>query len=150
MRLFRPVRNRPASPAFTLIEVAVSVAIAALVMAGMFQGYTLASYQSQYSSFQLAANAMAMQKVESIYGSYWKATGVTMTDLFNPSISQTQTNALCLPTSETNLIYATNYATVTQISSNPPYALITVNCVWNFLGNGLHTNTVCVIRAPDE
>ncbi len=149
MRINQPVRGRGTVPAFTLIEVAVSVAIAALVMTGMFKGYNMASRRAQFSSFQLAANAMAMQQMESIVAANWVISGTTITNIFNPTLTATQVNALCVPNSETNLVYATNYATVTQISTNPPYVQVQVRCVWNFMGMGLFTNTVSVLRAPD-
>jgi prepilin-type N-terminal cleavage/methylation domain-containing protein len=149
MRICRPIRDRGAAPAFTLIEVAVAIAIAALVMAGMFQGYTLASRRAQFSSFQLAANAMAMQQMESIVAATWVISGTAKTNIFSPSLTNTQVNALCLPSSGTNLVYATNYASVVQISTNPPYVMVQVSCVWDFMGMGVFTNTVSVLRAPD-
>jgi prepilin-type N-terminal cleavage/methylation domain-containing protein len=137
------------APAFTLIEVAVALAISVLVMAGMFKGYTMASRRAQFSSYQLAANAMAMQQMESIVAATWEVSGTAKTNIFSPSLSNPQTNALCLPSSGTNLVYATNYATVTQLSTNPPYLMVQVSCVWNFMGLGTFTNTVAVLRAPD-
>jgi type II secretory pathway pseudopilin PulG len=149
MRICRPIRNWGAAPAFTLIEVAVAVAFAALVMAGMFQGYTMASRRAQFSSFQLAAQAMAMQQMESIVAATWVISGTSVTNIFSPILTNTQVNALCLPSSGTNLVYATNYATVTQLSTYPPYVMVQVSCVWNFMGMGTFTNTVAALRSPD-
>ena len=135
--------------AFTLIEVAVALAVSVLVMAGMFQGYTMASRRAQFSAFQLAANSMAIQQMESIVAATWVISGTSVTNIFSPSLTNTQVNALCLPSSGTNLVYATNYATVQQISTNPPYVMVQVSCVWNFMGMGTFTNTVAVLRSPD-
>jgi prepilin-type N-terminal cleavage/methylation domain-containing protein len=137
------------SKGFTLIEVAVATAIAGLVMAGMFEGYTMASRRAQFSSYSLAATATAMKQMERIVAATWVISGTQSTNIFNPVLTATQTNALCLPSNGTNLVYATNYATVTQLSTNPPYAMVQVQCVWNFMGLGIFTNTVAVIRAPD-
>jgi type II secretory pathway pseudopilin PulG len=145
----QPERSRGAAPAFTLIEVAVALAISVLVMAGMFQGYTMASRRAQFSSYDLAANAMAMQQMESIVAATWVVSGTSVTNIFSPSLTNTQVSALCLPNSATNLVYATNYATVTQISTNPPYLMVQVSCVWSFMGMGTFTNTVAALRAPD-
>lgn len=142
-----PARGR--SAAFTLIEVAVAAAIGALVMAGMFKGYTMASRRAQFSSYSLAATATAMKQMERMVAATWVISGTASTNLFNPALTTVQTNALCLPSSGTNLVYATNFATVTQISTNPPYAMVQVRCVWNFMGLGVFTNTVAVLRAPD-
>jgi type II secretory pathway pseudopilin PulG len=137
------------SSAFTLIEVAVALAIAVMVMAGMFEGYTMASRRAQFSSYSLAASATAMKQMERIVASQWVISGQTVTNIFNPSLTAVETNALCLPSSGTNLVYATNYATVTQISTNPPYLMVRVDCVWNFMGLGVFTNTMAVLRGPD-
>jgi type II secretory pathway pseudopilin PulG len=149
MRIDRPIRDGGAAPAFTLIEVAVALAISVLVMTGMFKGYTLASRRAQFSSYQLAANAMAMQQMESIVAATWVISGTSVTNIFSPSLTNTQINALCLPNTGTNLVYATNFATVQQISTNPPYLMVQVSCVWDFMGMGLFTNTVAALRAPD-
>jgi type II secretory pathway pseudopilin PulG len=149
MRTCRPNRKRGTIPAFTLIEVAVALAISVLIMTGMFKGYTLASRRAQFSSYQLAANAMAMQQMESIVAATWVVSGTSVTNVFNSSLTNTQVAALCLPNSATNLVYATNYATVSQISTNPPYLMVQVSCIWNFMGMGTFTNTVAVLRGPD-
>jgi type II secretory pathway pseudopilin PulG len=149
MRTFRPVRSGGAAPAFTLIEVAVALAISVMVMAGMFKGYTLASRRAQYSAYQLAANAMAMQQMESIVAATWVVSGTSVNNIFSSTLTNTQVNALCLPNTGTNLVYATNFATVTQISTNPPYVMVQVSCVWNFMGMGTFTNSVAVLRGPD-
>jgi type II secretory pathway pseudopilin PulG len=149
MRICQPVRGRGIAHAFTLIEVAVALGVAVLVMAGMFKGYTISSRRAQFSSFQLAAQATAMQQMESIVAATWVISGTSKTNIFSPSLTNTQVNALCLPSSGTNLVYATNYATIQQISTYPPYVMIEVSCVWNFMGMGTFTNTVAALRSPD-
>jgi prepilin-type N-terminal cleavage/methylation domain-containing protein len=143
------MRDKADSSAFTLIEVAVALAISVLVMAGMFQGYAMASRRAQFSAFQLAANSMAMQQMESIVGATWVVSGTSVTNMFSPTLTNTQVAALGVPSSGTNLVFATNYATVQQISTNPPYVMVQVSCVWNFMGLGVFTNTVSVLRGPD-
>lgn len=145
----KPDRNRKKSSAFTLIEIAVALAISVVVMAGIFKGYTMAARRAQFSSYNLAANAMAMQQMESIVAATWVISGTSVTNLFSSSLTNTQIAALCLPNSATNLVYATNYATVTQVSTNPPYVMVQVNCIWNFMDMGTFTNSVAVLRGPD-
>jgi type II secretory pathway pseudopilin PulG len=149
MRISQAVRGGGKAHAFTLIEIAVALAVSVLVMAGMFKGYTMASRRAQFSSFQLAAEAMAMQQMESIVAASWVISGTSVTNMFSPSLTNTQVNALCVPSSGTNLVFATNYATVQQISTYPPYALVQVSCVWSFMGMGTFTNTVGVLRSPN-
>jgi hypothetical protein len=120
-----------------------------MVMAGMFQGYTMSSRRAQFSSFQLAANAMAIQQMESIVAATWTVTGTAKTNIFSPALTNQQVSALCVPSSGTNLVYATNFASVTPVSTSPPYVFIQVKCVWNFMGLGMFTNTVATMRGPD-
>jgi type II secretory pathway pseudopilin PulG len=149
MRVWHPRRGKRTAAAFTLIEVAVAVAIAVLVMAGMFEGYNVASRQTQYSSYSIAATAMAMQQMEQIVAANWVISGTSVTNIFSPTLVNTTVASLGMPSSGTNIVYATNFATVTQLSTNPPYLMVTVSCVWNFMGMGNYTNTIAVLRGPD-
>jgi prepilin-type N-terminal cleavage/methylation domain-containing protein len=149
MRICQPVQGGGRTHAFTLIEVAVALAVSVLVMAGMFRGYTIASRRAQFSSFQLAAQTMAMQQMESIVAATWVISGTSVTNIFSPALTNTQVGALCVPSSGTNLVFATNYATVQQVSTYPPYLMVQVSCVWSFMGMGVFTNTVAVLRSPD-
>src|SRR5580704_4043533 len=132
MRICQPVRGGRTAHAFTLVEIAVALAISVLVMAGMFKGHT-----------------MALQQMESIVAATWEISGTSVTNIFSPTLTNTQVNALCLPSSGTNLVFATNYATVQQISTYPPYVMVQVSCVWSFMDMGTFTNTVGVLRSPD-
>lgn len=133
----------------TLIEVVVALGISVLLLAGIFKGYMLTSRRAIYTSYSVAANALAMRQMEQIVDSGWRPT-LGVTNIFNPVLAATQTNVLGMPGSSTNLIYATNYATVTQVSTSPPYAMVRVDCVWSFMDMGKFTNTVAVLRAPDK
>jgi hypothetical protein len=90
-----------------------------------------------------------MQQMESIVAATWVVSGTSVTNIFSPSLTSTQINALCVPSSGTNIVYGTNYATVTQLSTYPPYVMVKVSCVWNFMDMGTFTNTVGVLRSPD-
>ena len=90
-----------------------------------------------------------MQQMESIVAANWVVSGTSVTNIFSSTLTNTQVAALCLPNTATNLVYATNYATVRQISTNPPYVMVQVSCVWSFMDMGTFTNTVGVLRSPD-
>jgi len=144
----KPANRRVGTAAFTLIEVVFASAIAALVLAGMFQGYTMAARKAQYSTCSLAANSMAMQQLEGAYSGNW-VPSYSQTQLL--TLSRTQTANLCLPSAQGNVVTCTNYTTVNQVSTNPPYALIQVQCVWTFPNyGGTYTNAVSVLRGPNE
>jgi hypothetical protein len=152
MKICRPTgtaRNRcEGQGAFTLIEVAFAAAIAMMVMAGMFQGYTWAGRQAQYSACSLAANTLAMSQMEKVIAATWiPSPPYTITTMLG--LSSTVTTNLCLPSAQSNFVNCTLYTTVAQVSTNPPYAQIQVQCVWTLPSyGGTYTNTVAVLRAP--
>ena len=134
--------------AFTLIEVAVAAAIAALLCTAVIKCYSLGSRKSQYAACSLAANMQAIKKIEQVIFANWiPSYGVT--NIFNPALTNMDTENLEMPVAITNVVTCTNYTTVTQISTNPPYLMIRVDCVWGFNGLGTFTNTVAVLRGPN-
>ena len=134
--------------AFTLAEVIMAGAITAVLCAGMVKTYTLASYKSQYAACSLAANMQAIKKIEQVIFANWIPSYGT-TNIFNPALTNTDTENLEMPVANTNVVTCTNYTTVTQLSTNPPYVMIRVDCVWGFNGLGTYTNTVAVLRGPN-
>jgi type II secretory pathway pseudopilin PulG len=152
MKIDRPTnaaRNRRAGqPAFTLIEVAFATAIAALVLGGMFTGYNMAGRKAQFSACSLAANATAMRQMEQCIAAPW-VPSIGVTTLLNQY--GTNSTNLCLPSAQSNVVSCTVSYNTTQVSFNPPYAMVTVNCVWTFPNyGGTYTNTVAVLRAPTQ
>jgi type II secretory pathway pseudopilin PulG len=140
--------RRTGQAAFTMIEVTIAAAIAGMVLAGMFEGYNMAGRRAQFSSCNLAANAMAMQQLEQVISVDWVASS-GVNSLLN--MSSTNLANLCLPSANGNVINCTNYTRVTAISSIPPYDFIEVQCVWSFpTYGGTFTNTIAVLRGPNE
>ncbi|HWD20952.1 MAG TPA: prepilin-type N-terminal cleavage/methylation domain-containing protein [Verrucomicrobiae bacterium] len=132
---------------FTLIEVAVASAIAAMLFAGIFKGYNMIGRRVQFASYDLAANTTAMRQLEPLMNAQWvPSSGITT--LFTPALTNTTATNLCLPSANGSVVTCTNYISVTQVSTNPPYAMIRVDCVWGFDSMGTFTNTVAVLRAP--
>jgi hypothetical protein len=152
MKIDRPTRTArkqcAGHAAFTLIEVAFATAIGAVLFAGMFMGYNLAGRKAQFSACSLAANTTAMRQLELVTSADW-VPSYGQTQLL--TLSGTQTGSLCLPSAQGNVVSCTNVTTVTPVSSSPAYAMIQVQCSWTFPGyGGVYTNTVAVLRAPNQ
>jgi prepilin-type N-terminal cleavage/methylation domain-containing protein len=145
---FTTRRKRDGQSGMTLMEIVMAIAISVVLLTGIFKGYLIISRRSMFAAYSVAANALAMKQMESIVTSTWIPSYGT-TNLFNPQLTATQTNALGMPGSSTNLVYATNYASVRQLSTTPPYALVRVDCVWTYSDMGTFTNTVALIRGPN-
>jgi Tfp pilus assembly major pilin PilA len=134
--------------AFTLAEVVLAAAIAALLCTAITKVYLIGSYRSQYAACSLAANMQAIKKIEQVIHAAWVPSYGT-TNIFNPALTNIDTENLEMPVAAVNQITCTNYTTVTLVSTNPPYLMVRVDCVWGFNALGTYTNTVAVLRGPD-
>ncbi len=150
MKLNLPDRRRGVAGdrAFTLAEVVMAAAIAALLCGAVAQCYILGSRRAQFASCSLAANMQAIKKIEQVIFANW-IPSYWVTNIFNPALTNLDTENLEMPVAITNIVTCTNYTTVKLLSTNPPYLMIQVDCVWGFSGLGTYTNTVAVLRGPN-
>src|SRR5204862_2734871 len=136
--------SRRSVSAFTLAEVVVCIAIMALLFGGIITGYMQGAYRAEWTGYNLAAQALAMQQIEQAKSAKWDKDVNEFTNLL------TQTWAILdLPRTGTNKVYATNYVTVTtnQISITPDVfvQMVKVDTVWPYIRKGqvlYYTNTV--------
>lgn len=145
-----PLRERLERAAFTLIEVVVSAAVAAMTVAGIVYGYTQSTKRAEWSGYSLAAQALAVQRLEQTRACRWDPdAGVDQLVSANFGV---QTLVLDIPIMGTNAAYATNITTITAISTNPPLLrMVRVDCIWKFPITGrFFTNTVATYRSPDR
>lgn len=156
--------------AFTLAEVVMAIAIVATVMGGMTVSYTQATRRAQWSGYQLAAQALAVQSLEQARAAVWDQTiGAQKNEITNLNLSSWSYSAgvltgyswtnLDLPVSGTNYVRATNYVRVSMQYlngvTNPPVQvqMIRVQTVWPFRWgnvNRFYTNTLSTYCAPDN
>jgi prepilin-type N-terminal cleavage/methylation domain-containing protein len=142
---------RPRQAGFTLAEVVIATALAALVVGSSIYGYVIASRRAEWSAYSLAANSLAIQRLEQARAAKWDPLGFPPVDeLVSTNFPVVSTNVLDIPISKTNIVYATNITTITVLSTNPPLKMIRVDCIWPFLNRGSFTNTVVTYRAPDQ
>src|SRR5579885_3665722 len=138
---------------FTLVEVVVSLALAALTFSGVMYGYALTSDHAHWSSCSLAAHSLAMQAVEQARAAKWDPQAWPPIDELGTS-NYAQLCTLDVPVTKGNTLYATNFVSITTISSVPPIRQFRADCVWKFFNGsrsrGLLTNTVVSLRAPDQ
>jgi hypothetical protein len=98
----------------------------------------------------LAAESLALQRIEQARSCKWDPEASPPLDQLVASNFPPEVNILDIPVSGTNIVYATNFTTITDISSEPPLKAVVVQCVWNFKGRRNYTNTVVTYRAPDS
>jgi prepilin-type N-terminal cleavage/methylation domain-containing protein len=144
--------------AFTLVEIMVSVAILAMVMAGIIYGYAQANRFAEWSSMSLAAQSYALQGLEQVRSAKWDFWTYPPTDLMptqppgvvGGTLNFTQSDIMDVPVSGAPF-YVTNYIKLIQLSTSPELREVWSQCVWTFPRTGqIFTNTVITYRAPDH
>ena len=134
--------------AFTLVELVISTALAAIVICASVYGYVHSARRAEWSAHSLAAHSIAMQKIEQMRAAKWDPNGWPPVDeLTNPPA---RVDILDIPISGTNIAYATSVTTVTTVSATPPLKKIRVDTAWQFAGGGVFTNTILTYRGPDQ
>ncbi len=134
----------------TIIEVVLSLAIMGISFGAIILGYVMSARRAEWSAYSLAANSLAMQRLEQCRAAKWDMLTSPVTDELVATNFANQAAILDVPISGENITYATNLTTITSISANPPLKMIRVDCVWPFKGQGLFTNTLITYRAPDQ
>lgn len=133
---------------FTLAEVVMALGILGLVSVGMLYGYVNSAQLSEWSAHSLAAQSLAFQGVEQARSAKWDpqawprvdelgVTNFVVVDILDIPVRQSPT-------------YATNYVSITSVSTTPPLRQLRSDCVWRFPRRGLFTNTVITLRAADQ
>ena len=158
------------SGGFTLAEVVISVALAGIIFSGILEGYVHAGRRAEWSGYNLAAGAIAMQQIEQARAAVWDTdigNNVTKIALLNKVVRGStttgyNTNIMDIPYSggASNYLWVTNYVTIAMTNvvgnTNVPLQFIKVDAVWRFQGwrganNGkLYTNTVATMISPDD
>ena len=131
----------------------ISLGLAALTFTGVIYGYAVTADQAHWSACSLAAQSLAVQGVEQARAAKWDPQAWPPIDELGTT-NYSQVSPLDLPVAKGNIIYATNFVSVTMVSATPPVKELRADCVWRLLNGtrtrGLFTNTVVTLRAPDQ
>ena len=148
-RAICPSRRR-CSSGVTLVEVVISMAIAAITISSIVAGYVFSARQLEQAACTSAAEFMARQRIEQARSAKWDPLADPPVNELVASNFPVMVSALDIPVAANNPLYATNTTTITTVSSNPPLKMIRVDCVWWLLSRGPFTNTLTAYRAPDQ
>jgi prepilin-type N-terminal cleavage/methylation domain-containing protein len=138
--------------AFTLTEVVVSLAIVGISAAGIMSGYVSVADKVLWSNYSLSAQSLALQGTEQVRSAQWDPHAWPPVDELGLT-NLIQAEQLDVPGGQPLL--ATNYITVTSVSTNPPVRQLRTDCVWFMPGRGAKkygpfTNTVITLRTADQ
>jgi prepilin-type N-terminal cleavage/methylation domain-containing protein len=135
---------------FTLVEALVSMAVVGVMMAGLVTGFMQTHRTAEWSAYNLAAQALALQPLEQARAAKWDQYANPKVDQLQSSNFPKTINILDVPINATNYVYATNVVSIRSIGTNPPLKEISVTTTWAFMNRGVFTNTAVTYRAPDQ
>ena len=149
----RAVGAGPSKAAFTLVEVVVSLALVGLIFGCILNSYVTSTVRAEWSGYSLAAQSLALQGMEQARAAKWDPLAWPVVDDLRDT-NLVQIEALDIAASR-QIVYATNYITVTTIPGPVPMRQIRADCVWSLAGGGPakggpFTNTAVTLRAPDQ
>jgi len=127
--------------------------IISLVIGGSMTAYNHSALFTERAGYQLAAQCQAVQQFEHVRAAVWDTMATPVVDNTTNFASFVTVAILELPISGTNVIYATNYLTVSTITvtNNPPtyVKLVQVDTFWPWNGVTM-SNVMVAYRAADE
>jgi len=115
--------------AFTLMEVVVSVALTAVMVGGIVYGYAQSTRRAEWSAYSLAAQSLAMQHLEQARAAKWDPLAYPPVDQLVSTNFPIVADIFDIPISQTNIVHATNFTTITVVSAKPPLKMVKVDCV---------------------
>lgn len=133
-----------------MAEVVVSIGVGGLMFGGILTGYVQSAQQAEWSAYSLAAQSLAMQRLESVRAAKWDPQASPPIDMVEAANFPALVEALDVPVGGGNSVMATSTVHVTTISADPPLKMISVQTVWPFRSRGVFTNTTATYRAPDQ
>lgn len=115
--------------------------------------YVSTNDRAEWSAYSLAAESLAMQGIEQARSAKWDPQAWPVVDDLGVT-NYTQVEKLDVPISSSP-VYATNYISVSTISTSPQIRQLRADCVWVLAsryhgGSGPFTNTAVTLRASDQ
>ncbi|MDW8308524.1 MAG: type II secretion system protein [Verrucomicrobiales bacterium] len=144
----RNPQERNGARAFTLPELVISIAILGVVTGGIIYGFANSTRVAEWNAYSLAAQSLAFQGVELARAAKWDPMAWPQVDEWGIT-NFTEVEILDVPIKKTP-VYATNFISVSWVTTNPPLRRLQAACVWRMPGRGLFTNFVTTLRAPDQ
>ena len=134
----------------TLVEVVIALAIAGLTLGGIVSGYIYCTTSAIKAELAQAANAKALERMEQARSAQWDTSSWPVVDQLVATNFPDEPVTLDLPGTNSAGTSATIKTTIAQISATPPVRLIHVDCIWQFRGADLITNSIETCRAPSQ
>jgi prepilin-type N-terminal cleavage/methylation domain-containing protein len=143
----RAIRKRSG---FTLVELLLAMGLGGMMVGGVVYGYLQAAKSAEWSAYSLAAQSLAIQRLEQTRAAKWNPLGTPPVDEVLSTNFPQRVEILDIPINGTNVVYATNRTTIVSISTAPALKMIRVDTTWAFCRRGVFTNSIATYRSPDQ
>ena len=134
----------------TLVEVVVALIVTGMAIVGILQGYHYCTQSAQKAALAQAASARAMERIEETRSAKWDTSSWPVVDQLVATNFPNEVVTLDLSGSGEVVSTATLRTEISQVSVTPPLKRVRVDCVWNFRGVEVITNSIETFRAPDQ
>jgi prepilin-type N-terminal cleavage/methylation domain-containing protein len=134
----------------TLVEVVVALVITGMAIVGIINGYNYCTNSAQKAALAQAANARAMERLEETRSARWDTSSWPNVDQLVATNFPAKVVPLDLSGSGVVVSTATLRTAISQVSTNPPLRRVRVDCIWNYRGVQVITNSIETFRAPDQ
>ena len=141
---------RKSAQGFTLEEVVLAMAVAALCLSGIVTGYRFSLWRSEWCALSLAAQAAAHARLEQTRSAKWDPLAYPPVDQLVDTNFPVISRALDSPILGTNVTTATVRTSISLVGTNPLLKNIEVECRWFARDRGPFTNTLTTWRSPDQ
>jgi hypothetical protein len=131
----------------SLCETVISLALTSVSVAAIIDGYVFCTKQAETSALHFAAQAQALERLEELRAARWDPNAFPVLDDITNCAPIPR--LLDLPGRNAER-WATNYTTVTQVSTTPPIKAIKIETVWGWTNGKLYTNVITTYRGPDQ
>jgi prepilin-type N-terminal cleavage/methylation domain-containing protein len=144
-----PQKIRSYPSGFTLVETVIALFIAGLAITALIGGYVWLVRGADSAAYAMAANGLALQRYEQTRAAKFDATSYPIVDELTSTNFPPQVNVLDMNVSGTRIVYATNFTTISTISTNPFLKAVRVDCVYTFPRSGIYTSSIVSYRGSD-
>jgi Tfp pilus assembly protein PilV len=136
---------------FTLVEALISTVLSGFAITGLIVGYATMARRAEFAVYSTAATALAQQGIEQARAAKWDTAASPAVDEVVIGNFPFYSVIMDITPDAGVTVRGTNYFQIVTVSTNPPLKHIQVDCVWSIdQGENIFTNTLAVMRAPDQ
>lgn len=136
---------------FTLLEALVSTVLSGFAITGLIVGYATMAQRAEYAVYSTSAMAICQQGIEMSRAAKWDTSSSPEIDELVTGNFPSYSVVMDLNMDATVEVRGTNIFEIVKVSQNPPIKKVKVDTIWSMDGGTtLFTNTMVVLRAPDQ